>query len=249
MFNPRAHFGESLFTSMVSNSRGRVLGFDQHINRLVIGLNTYYLEKSITIDAFKSFYNLNNEWPSNKYVRISLFQKERTELISSKLRLSDIEIEILFTDQKTKTRSLSLLTLESPFSEFYRPVKSGSYFENFRLKKTAQAQGFDDGLLIHMGQILEASTSNIFFIDKNENLITPSNDNILKGITRKILLEKFDGQERVIEIQEFSGFQGAFLTNAVHGIMPINKINQQSFEETLSLKYKKIYNQLKEDNE
>ena len=77
------------------------------------------------------------------------------------------------------------------------------------------------------GEVLECATSN-FFIVKNKNLITPS-ENILKGITRKVIMELCDGkykiEERPVAEEELKTADEVFITSSFKDIVPIVKID------------------------
>ena len=84
-------------------------------------------------------------------------------------------------------------------------------------------------LYTSQGNALEAATSN-FFIVKNKTLITPVN-NILKGITRKKVLEiakpHFTIEEREMSLDETLRADEAFITSSFKDIVPIVSIDNQ----------------------
>lgn len=77
------------------------------------------------------------------------------------------------------------------------------------------------------GLALECTTAN-FFIFKNNTLIT-SRKNILKGVTRSIVLDlaraRFNIEERDVSIEEVFAADEAFLTGSNKEIVPVIKIN------------------------
>ena len=67
---------------------------------------------------------------------------------------------------------------------------SGLYMICTLSKHEAEKQGFTDSLMLdHEGNIAEATSANIFFKDKNNELNTPIPDSFLDGITRKTVIE------------------------------------------------------------
>lgn len=97
----------------------------------------------------------------------------------------------------------------------------------------AQKQGAHDILFLDShGQILETGTANFFAI-RDGTIITPK-DNILLGITRKVVLDLIEKrnipvQVRSIAASEIPSFDGAFITGSNKVIVPVAKINQSSF--------------------
>jgi len=77
------------------------------------------------------------------------------------------------------------------------------------------------------GEVLECATSNIFVV-KNKTLITPA-DNILKGITRKVIIELCDGkykvEERPVAEEELKTADEVFITSSFKDIVPIVRID------------------------
>ena len=110
-------------------------------------------------------------------------------------------------------------------------LKTINYLENLLAKRHAQTRGYDEALFLNTsGNLAEGSTSNIFLV-KNGGVITPNTDEgLLPGIIRNILLEKciimgIPAEERIISEKEVWEADECFLTNSLMGVMPLVKIN------------------------
>jgi len=94
--------------------------------------------------------------------------------------------------------------------------------QNFRKEEKAV-----EILYINDGEVLECATSNIFIV-KNKSVITPA-ENMLKGITRKVVLElaqnKYKIEERVVNEEELKTADEVFITSSFKDIVPIVKID------------------------
>jgi len=94
--------------------------------------------------------------------------------------------------------------------------------QNFRKEEKAV-----EILYTYDGEVLECATSNIFIV-KDKTLITPA-ENILKGVTRKVILEladeKYKIEERIIEEEELKTADEVFITSSFKDIVPIVKID------------------------
>ena len=81
------------------------------------------------------------------------------------------------------------------------------------------------------GEALECATSNIFIV-KNKTLITPV-ENILKGITRKVVLELAEGkykiEERSVREEELKTADEIFITSSFKDIVPIVGVDDFGF--------------------
>ncbi len=89
-------------------------------------------------------------------------------------------------------------------------------------------------LLNEQGYITEGSRSNIFFIDKDNNLITPHLDDVLPGITRSNVIElakrnDVNFLERKIHYRELPRFDAAFVTGTSRKILPLQSIDDHRF--------------------
>lgn len=98
----------------------------------------------------------------------------------------------------------------------------------------ADEAGADEALYLDSdNNVLETTISNIFFWQGNR-LVTPSNDNILPGITRQLVLElskkiNFEVIERKIPLDEISKFDEAFACSSIKEILAINSIDNHTF--------------------
>ena len=103
-------------------------------------------------------------------------------------------------------------------------------------KHQAEKDGFTDSLMLdHEGNVAEATSANIFFKDKNNELHTPIPDSFLDGITRKTVIDlaeskKIKINERKISPDELSNFTGCFITGTAAEITPVASILDNKFE-------------------
>jgi D-alanine transaminase/branched-chain amino acid aminotransferase len=115
-------------------------------------------------------------------------------------------------------------------SEYLRDVptiKSTDYLNAIKLKPLVDQHGAFDLLYCHDGQVLEVARDN-FFLFKGDTLVT-AKENILFGITRKVLLELcygvFPVEERPVKISELDQATEAFLSGTTMGVMPIVQVD------------------------
>ena len=103
-------------------------------------------------------------------------------------------------------------------------------------KHQAERDGFTDSLMLdHEGNIAEATSANIFFKDKNNELHTPIPDSFLDGITRKTVInlaksKNIKVNERKISPNEIPNFRGCFITGTAAEITPVCSIMNNKFE-------------------
>ena len=113
---------------------------------------------------------------------------------------------------------------------------AGLYMMCTLSKHQAEKDGYTDSLMLdHEGNIAEATSANIFFKDKNNELHTPIPDSFLDGITRKTVIDlarskNIKVHQRKISPNELPDFKGCFITGTAAEITPVGNILDNNFE-------------------
>ena len=106
-------------------------------------------------------------------------------------------------------------------------AKTLNYIPSIRLRNELKGRGITEVLYTFQGEVLEASTSNVFIV-RGRTLITPK-DNVLHGITRKVVLESavghFPTEERQVTIGEMKVCDEVFICSTSKEIVPVVKID------------------------
>jgi branched-subunit amino acid aminotransferase/4-amino-4-deoxychorismate lyase len=110
-------------------------------------------------------------------------------------------------------------------------AKSVSYAENMAAQAAAEADGFDDALLVAPdGTVLEAPTANVWFRE-GAALRTPSLElPILAGVTRAVLLRDRDAEEGRYPLERLLAADEVFLTSSVREVMPVVRVGHRELE-------------------
>ena len=90
-------------------------------------------------------------------------------------------------------------------------------------------------LLKENGNITEGSRSNIFFITRNDEVITPPADVVLPGITRKHIIEiirklHIPFRESRINLNNISDFRACFITGTSPKVLPVKTLDGVAYE-------------------
>ena len=109
-------------------------------------------------------------------------------------------------------------------------LKTTSYAENVKALYSASKDGCSEAVFLNTaGWLCEGTGTNIFLV-VNENLITPDlSSGCLAGITRELVLEIEEVEERNISLQEASMASEAFLTSSTRDISPISCLGEIVF--------------------
>jgi branched-subunit amino acid aminotransferase/4-amino-4-deoxychorismate lyase len=125
-------------------------------------------------------------------------------------------------------------------------VKTTDYLMAIWLQPWMKEQGADDILYHHDGVVSECPRSNFFLVTKEGVLVT-AQKNMLKGVTRKNIIEVCRAHNIPLEIRdvntsEFLDAKEAFITSSTKRIIPVHKIDKillkPNYEQSIA---KKIY--------
>jgi 4-amino-4-deoxychorismate lyase len=115
-------------------------------------------------------------------------------------------------------------------------IKHLNRLENVLSRKEVTAQGFDDGVLISQrGLVIEAVSSNIFFL-MNDQLHTPKIElSGVSGVVRRLVIEELAESSGLtvvecdIEAGNFNHYTSAFICNAITGLVLVGSIDEVGY--------------------
>jgi len=112
-------------------------------------------------------------------------------------------------------------------------VKSLSYAGNMLCGRLARERGFDEALMVTPhGRVLEAPTSSIFWVGNDGRLATPPlDDHILASITRGLVLELVEAEERPLTQSELLGAREAFLASTTREVQSLAGVEETAWAE------------------
>jgi D-alanine transaminase len=111
-------------------------------------------------------------------------------------------------------------------------IKSLNLLPNVLAKQKAKEAGCFEALFVRNGVFTEGSSSNVFFVKGNELYTHPSNQLILHGITRKIILQIAEEKQipvhfEALPVEELHSVDECFLTGTNAEVMPVIRIDEQ----------------------
>jgi branched-chain amino acid aminotransferase len=143
----------------------------------------------------------------------------------------------LFGDDRMKGVTLGMAEWKRPHPET-APTASkaaGLYMIGTLSKHKAEAEGFDDALMLDWrGQVAEGTGACVFFV-KNGELHTPIPDCFLNGITRRTIMSIARRQhikvtERAIFPDEMKDMDEVFLAGTAAEVTPVRQIGELHFK-------------------
>lgn len=207
----------------------KLFHFEDHMKRFrntakLMGLKLSFSDKQIK-DVLESLINKNKN--KDYQVRFVLTGGET----KNGLQPSTPVFYILFEKRSDLPKPLykngaKLITHE--YCRTLSEAKNSNYLQAVLLQGKRIKEKSVEILYVCEGKVLEASTSNIFIV-KNSKLFTPK-ENILKGITRKVVMEiakklKLELEEKEITIEELLKADEVFLSATNKKVLPIVQID------------------------
>ena len=249
------HFGDAVYEVIVFN-KNIFYDFDGHIQRLFKSLTSLEIEFSVSSSSLKIIINnlirLNKANIGSIYIQVSRGVAERNHSFHG-LNIKPI-LTIIVTKKSNIENNLNgvkAITLND--NRWSRPdIKTTQLLPNVLAKTLANKNNAYESIFIDdEGFVTEGSSSNIWVLNKENQLITRNLDGkILSGITRNsISLFAKKNNITVIEKKftqiELYNAKEVFLTSASSFIMPIIQIDDQNINQGLvgniSLELRKLY--------
>ena len=249
------HFGDAIYEVIVFN-KNIFYDFDGHIQRLFKSLKSLEIKFSLSSSSLKIIINnlirLNKANIGSVYIQVSRGVAERNHSFHG-LNIKPI-LTIIVTKKSNIENNLNgvkAITLND--NRWSRPdIKTTQLLPNVLAKTLANKNNAYESIFIDdEGFVTEGSSSNIWVLNKENQLITRNLDGkILSGITRNsISLFAKKNNITVVEKKftqiELYNAKEVFLTSASSFIMPIVQIDDQNINQGLvgniSLKLRKLY--------
>ena len=111
--------------------------------------------------------------------------------------------------------------------------KTLNYFENIAAKRRAVMAGCDEPVFVDAaGLLLEGATTNIFAVIEGRVLTPPADGRILPGVVRGQVLRSLGNRaaEKLISLEQLHGADEVFVTNALLGVMPVARVDEQAYD-------------------
>ena len=249
------HFGDAVYEVIVFN-KNIFYDFDGHIQRLFKSLTSLEIKFSLSSSSLKIIINnlirLNKANIGSVYIQVSRGVAERNHSFHG-LNIKPI-LTIIVTKKSNIENNLNgvkAITLND--NRWSRPdIKTTQLLPNVLAKTLANKNNAYESIFIDdEGFVTEGSSSNIWVLNKENQLITRNLDGkILSGITRNsISLFAKKNNITVIEKKftqiELYNAKEVFLTSASSFIMPIVQIDDQIINQGLvgniALELRKLY--------
>ena len=234
-------YGDGLFETMRAFN-GKVFRSNQHLERLFRSLPLIFIDLPMTLNEVNSVVKetLDRNKFKNAIIRLTV-----TRGINEPSFQIDQEVAptlvIHARPHKPPPKSIyckgvniSLICMQAPvLLGVNQSLKSCNYLSNILLFKFSQLQGSMEGIIVDpiLG-VTEGATSNLFIV-KDGILKTPaSNNSVLEGITRQVVLEiamnhKVPVSKKLLVSEDIYNADEVFITNSGIDIVPVVRVDDK----------------------
>ncbi len=164
------------------------------------------------------------------YVQIS----RGTDSIRDHIPSNDLSPTIFVSSHEMKTDFSPSSGEKAILLEDFRwrksQIKATSLLANVIYRSEAKNQEVFETILFENGFITEGAVSNVFCCIDNKIFTPPLTENILPGVTRKVILEliqetSFEYEETKIPVDSFLSAEEIWVTNSTKGVIPIIELD------------------------
>ncbi len=252
-FNRSLRYGDGLFETMFWDGQ-KILQEEYHLDRLFRGLLVLAFDLSggftrkFISDEIRRLCE-NNAHATKARVRLNVFREDGSLLLPMVNKPVFIIETAYLPEQKPDPLRLTVYTGDTKSTGILSNLKTNNYLLPMLAIQFAWQQGADDALILNCrGNICEASSSNIFMIQKGI-LHTPAlSEGCVAGTKRRELMETltslgFQVEETIISPESLHEMEEVFLTNAIRGIRPVAGIDDKKYLFKLTAILMRLLNQ------
>ena len=242
--NRSLRYGDGLFETMYWSGE-EIINLEFHLDRLFHGLSVLQFDlsggftRSFIAGEINRLCEINTK-SSRARVRMNIYREDGSRLLPSQNKPVFIIESSDFPDENETPLRLTIFRGDTKSTGILSNLKTNNYLLNIAAIQSATANGFDDSLILNSrGNICEASSSNLFLVQKGI-LFTPAlTQGCVAGTKRRELLEilptlGYQVEETIITKEMVFEMEEIFLTNAIHGIRPVICIDNTYYSRELT---------------
>ena len=221
-------FGDAIYEVIIAiNKKPFELG--AHLTRLKKNISSlkYSLSDQIDLEEIIQEVISRNKFLNQIiYVQIS----RGTDTIRDHIPSNDLTPTIFVSSHELKTDFSPSSGEKAILLEDFRwrksQIKATSLLANVIYRSEAKHREVFETILFENGFITEGAVSNVFCCIDNKIFTPPLTENILPGVTRKVILEliqdtSLEYEETKIPVDSFLSAQEIWVTNSTKGVIPI----------------------------
>ena len=250
------HFGDSVYEVVLFNE-GIFYDFEGHLNRLFDSLSSINIKFSFSKQSLKiiikNLIKINRVSFGSVYIQVSRGIAERNHSYKDMNIKPLLSIIITKKQNNLSGEAIGVKAITLNDNRWARPdIKTTQLLPNVLAKTKANNKGAFEGIFVDSeGYVTEGSSSNIWIINNDNEIITRALDGqILSGITRKSIAKFADLNDLIVKEKKFRKEElyeskEVFLSSASSFVTPIIEIDNIKINNgevgKMSVELRKLY--------
>lgn len=232
------YFADAVY-EVIRTYRGKLFHFEDHLTRLknslqAVRINLPEVEdlKSICDDLLRRHTISNTD--TFFYIQVTRGVGERNLHFPELSMLPTIYISVMPITPPNLERDKGISVITVPDIRWHRcDIKTIGLLPSVLARQSAAEAGSQEAIFVRNGIVTEGTHTNLFGVKHGTVRTHPSNNYILTGVTRTVLLKlcqrlKLPILESAITEQELYQQDELFLTSTTWEIVPVVKVNEKS---------------------
>lgn len=239
-FNDRLRLGDGVFDTMLcvidEQNKAQTIHADKHFERLSKAAKLMQIPALPTTEELTALAHElidKNALQAGRYALNTIFTRGPASrgLMPASETQTTPSLVMKLSPASSSFPEINAITARQSCRNEYSPlsqIKSTNYGDNILCLLEAKAKGANEALISNIkGDIVCASSGNIFVILDGKLHTPPLSDGVLDGVTRQIMIEKYPVIISSINMQDLQKAEGIYITNSIKGCMPISILNAE----------------------
>ena len=225
-------FGDAIYEVIIAVNK-KPFELDAHLTRLKKNISSLKYSLSDQFDLEETILEVISK---NKFLNQVIYVQisRGTDIVRDHIPSNDLKPTIFVSSHELKTDFSPSSGEKAILLEDFRwrksQIKATSLLANVIYRSEAKHQEVFETILFENGFISEGAVSNVFCCIDNKILTPPLTENILPGVTRKVILEliqntSFEYEETKITVDSFLLAEEIWVTNSTKGVIPIIELD------------------------
>jgi len=225
-------FGDAIYEVIIAVNK-KPFELDAHLTRLKKNISSLKYSLSDQVDLEELILEVISR---NKFLKQVIYVQisRGTDTVRDHIPSNDLTPTIFISSHELKTEFSTSSGEKAILLEDFRwrksQIKATSLLANVIYRSKAKHQEVFETILFENGFITEGAVSNVFCCIDNKIVTPPLTENILPGVTRKVILEiiqdtSLECEETKIPVDSFLLAEEIWVTNSTKGIIPIIELD------------------------
>jgi len=225
-------FGDAIYEVIIAVNK-KPFELDAHLSRLKKNISSLRYSLSDQFDLEEIILEVISR---NKFINQVIYVQisRGTDIVRDHIPSNDLIPTIFVSSHELKTEFSPSSGEKAILLEDFRwrksQIKATSLLANVIYRSEAKHREVFETILFENGFITEGAVSNVFCCINNKIITPPLTENILPGVTRKVILEliqnaSLEYEEIKIPVNSFLSAEEIWVTNSTKGIIPIIELD------------------------